>query len=194
MYIYIYINSGLLEVVDAITQKLIIFINIAFIVCLRIALAVGERAKAAVFMECLSKTLPHTTSCLLQMFVPGPLSPGKDIRNTGFRKALSLKPTGLRWHVQALPLYLKSLSFILICLLCLFFFYLVSMSKIHLTLKLSPKLILESTPNFVSTLFCMCTQALRHDSNFHINNASTVPVLTFISTCHFCIITFYYIT
>lgn len=39
----------------------------------------------------------------------------------------------------------------------LFVFPLVSALHTQLTLRLSPRLILESTPNFVSTLFCMCT-------------------------------------
>lgn len=42
--------------------------------------------------------------------------------------------------------------------LCLSLFHLASTLSIQLTLKLSLRLILESTPNFVSTLFCMCTQ------------------------------------
>ena len=41
---------------------------------------------------------------------------------------------------------------------CLSPFHLVSTLSIQLTLKLSLRLISESTPNFVSTMFCMCTQ------------------------------------
>lgn len=87
--------------------------------------------------------------------------------------AVSERPLSLDYSSAVTPLVPR--KFVLICLLY-FFFHLVSTLHIQLTLKLSLRLILESTPNFVSTLFCMCTQELRPDRNVSKSSAWTGPV------------------
>lgn len=88
--------------------------------------------------------------------------------------AISERPLSLDYSRAVTPLVPR--KFVLICLLCFVFFHLVSTLHIQLTLKLSLRLILESTPNFVSTLFCRCTQGLRPDRNVSKNSAWTGPV------------------